>query len=150
MKYKIPLFVLASFLILGALLLFVRQVTYRAPQPKPSPDNGLKTFNVKLREQNNSNWEGNATFEDIGNNHFKVTVETSKNTTTPHPVFIQQGKCDDIVEVRYVLVSLVNGRSESVETGSIDQLLGRGPLSLVLHKSEDVLTKPIACGEIVS
>lgn len=63
------------------------------------------------------------------------------------PAHIHVGGCPGLVEVKYPLNSVVNGKSETTLDVSISKIESELPLSIDVHKSESSPKKAV-CGEL--
>jgi len=154
MKIKIALFVLGSFIIVTALLLFIRQTSHRTPQatPVPTPKSNVyekKSLSFPLTEVNNSHISGTVEIKDLPYSKVQISVQT-KNiaTNSATPLFIQAGNCQKIGNYTFPLASVKKNLSQTVVSGTVGELFGQGTYSIVLHKSQKELNKITACGEI--
>ncbi len=154
MKQKLTLFILGAILIITALFFIVRQVTYHEQKltPTPSPKNisfVRQDHKIDLKPLNNSGVSGKAELKDINYGKFKVSVEINNlATSAATPIFIHSGNCSSIGKIKYALVRVRKGISNTILTGWLHELDAQKPLSIVLHKSQKELNKYIACGDI--
>lgn len=150
MKLKVLLFLIASFIILLAIIVFVRQASYKAPEKPQSVTKATPSeLIVKLSPRNRSNWNATAKITNLTVNQFKVSVEANTSTSSAKPFYIHLGTCDKLGPVSHVLGDIHYGKSETIKDGSI-AILTDTSHSLVIQKSTTDLLHEIACGEIVA
>ena len=65
------------------------------------------------------------------------------------PAHVHVNNCANIGGVKYPLISLVNGSSETTIDTTIGELLNSLPLSINVHKSASELSAYVACGDII-
>ena len=106
-----------------------------------------KEVTVTLTEQNSSGQSGTATITDQ-NGKAKVTIAISSASATPQPAHIHVGACPAPGAVKYPLSNVVNGRSETMLSVSVDELLDQLPLAINVHKSTTQSTIYFSCGDI--
>jgi hypothetical protein len=113
----------------------------------PSPENG-SSESVVLSEQNSSGENGIATLREVDG---KVVVDvqmTGGPQDTPQPAHIHLGECPTPGEVLHPLTNVVSGESETSLDVSIEDLKGRLPLAINIHKSESEPQIYTACGNL--
>lgn len=114
-------------------------------QTENKPQQTEKT--VTLASQSNSGESGTATItEEAGK--AKVTVVLTGAPAAAQPAHIHTGSCPTPGAVKYPLTNVVNGRSETVLTIGISELMGQLPLAVNVHKSSADLKTYVACGNI--
>jgi len=107
-----------------------------------------KDKTVPLVALNDSKEEGVAVFSDIGGKT-KVTVTIAGAPAgVSQPMHIHTGSCPTPGTVTYPLVSLVDGKSETILDVPLATLLSRLPLAINVHKSMTELKSYVSCGDI--
>jgi len=102
---------------------------------------------VTLQDQNGSGQDGTATlYEREGKT--VVMVEVQKGTKTPQPAHLHMGMCPKPGGVKYPLVNVVEGKSETTLDVPLSQLLAELPLAVNIHKSAAIIDTYVACGNI--
>lgn len=125
-------------LVLGLLLLGVTSLTFAAD-----------SATAKLAAQNNSGETGTATLTKAGDNQTKVVLDVKGAPAgVSQPVHIHKGTCDKLdPKPAYPLSPLVNGKSESTISASLDSL-EKGGYAINGHKSAQEVSTYVFCGAI--
>jgi len=119
-------------------------------EEKKKTDNAMmaKTFQFDLAEQNKSGLTGKVVVNEE-NGKAKVIVNiTGKSSGVPMPAHIHLSSCATIGAVKYPLMSVENGASQTTLTVSLSELLSSLPLSVNVHKSAEEPNIYVACGDI--
>ena len=74
---------------------------------------------------------------------------TGAATSTPQPAHIHIGSCPTPGAVKYPLINVVNGMSDTLLDVSLAQLKSELPLAVNVHKSAAEASVYVACGNIV-
>jgi len=106
---------------------------------------------VDLLEQNDSGISGLALLQDNGDGTTRVAVVFNGETTsTPRPMHIHTGTCENIADVVYPLESSVDGESETTLDVSLETITAGLPLAINAHESAENPQNYIACGNILN
>ena len=103
---------------------------------------------VVLNEQNNSKEFGNATLTEKNG---KVVVSVKMNNApkgVSQPAHLHTGSCIELGGVTYALTNVVNGVSQTTLNVSLEELKGKLPLALNVHKSNAQSGVYVACGNL--
>ena len=141
--------IIAIIIIVGAIFL-VRSGTNNTPNIDNSAiPTATKSITIELDAQNNSKENGIATIvtTDRGS---KVTIDLQNAPATAQPAHIHLGSCPMPGGIKYPLVSLVNGHSETMINATVEQLIAQAPLAINVHRSQTNLNAYVACGDIAS
>ncbi len=114
----------------------------------PSPTEVMvpKRKTVDLAEQNNSGQTGTALLEDV-EGKVKVTITMSgEKYKGAQPAHIHIGVCPGVGAVKYPLSNVVNGKSQTMLTISMADLISQVPLAINIHKSPAEADVYTACG----
>jgi cytoskeletal protein RodZ len=104
---------------------------------------------ITLNEQNGSGESGTATLTDLGNGMVRVDVTVSgQPADSSQPMHIHTGKCPNPGPVVYPLNDLVDGKSTTEITTTLETLLA-SPHALNGHKSAAELQVYVFCGDVV-
>lgn len=120
--------------------------------PTPSPSRQSMVMTIQLAAQNKSGEQGTAMLEEV-NGKVKVTINLSGEPKgVSQPAHIHVGACPNPGTVKYPLSNVVNGKSETMLTISVDEIMQGLPLPLAVnvHKSGSDLKTYVACGNIVN
>ncbi len=105
---------------------------------------------VNLAAENNSGESGTAVLKEE-NGKTTVTINlTGYTKDVSQPAHIHIGACPGVGAVKYPLTDMVNGKSVTVLSVTLDQLKQSLPLGLNVHKSDQEITNYTACGELSS
>lgn len=124
------------------------------PSISPSGDGESSTsaipgeqMTVMLDAQNDSGETGTAVLKDL-NGKTQVSLRITGAPATAQPAHIHIGSCPTPGEVKYPLINLVNGESETTLDVSITELKKMLPLAVNVHKSAQEIKVYVACGDI--
>ena len=117
---------------------------YTACGDLPGPA-GVATFS--MTELNDSNQNGVVTLVALGEETWVGVSVTASGNSTPQPIHIHDGSCETLGGVDTALTELVNGRSETTVSKSIDELTGGG-LAVNLHRSAAEVSVYTSCGNL--
>lgn len=107
-------------------------------------DSGLT---LPLAQENGSGQSGTATLTSAGDGRTTVVLELSNPPEAPQPAHVHPGPCGDLGDPIAGLQNLVDGRSESTVSMSLDDLR-TGDLVVHAHKSEAEFEISVACAPI--
>lgn len=117
-------------------------------QPAATELPGGNEIIVNLQEQNNSTQSGQAVLREE-NGQVVVTLSLQNaSSTVEEPAHIHVGSCPEPGAIRYPLSNVVNGRSETTISTTLNQLLSEGPLAINVHESPEALQVYVACGNL--
>lgn len=127
-----------------------KMATERTPEQVADGMMMKKVLNpiVVLNEQNNSKEYGNATLTEKDG---KVVVKVMLNNApkgVSQPAHLHTGSCIALGGVSYGLTNLVNGVSETTLNVTLEDLKGKLPLALNVHKSTSQSGVYVACGNL--
>ncbi len=138
--------------------------TQESMMPSPSPTssplassslmpNVPAMLTISLLSQNNSGQQGTAVLTPTKDGKVNVTLNMQGgNFTTPQPAHIHVGSCPKPGAVKYPLKDVVNGKSSTDLTVTMDELKalakGSSKLAINVHKSATELDMYTACGDI--
>lgn len=123
----------------------LRCVSRRLVRLRPVP---LVPITVALRSVDNSAVSGTAVLTPMSGDHTRVTVNVDNVPPGALPAHIHFDTCANPSEIRFGLTNVIDGKSETVVSGSIAYLRrGHGKFSINVHKAEPDLPI-IACGDI--
>lgn len=101
---------------------------------------------VTLSETNDSSQSGTAVLTDI-NDKLVVTVDIDgAPEETEQPAHVHSGTCSDVGDVKYPLVMVLDGSSETTIDTSLTDLKSQLPLIINVHKSKTESQIYVACG----
>ncbi len=108
---------------------------------------GAKT--IALNTQNSSGQQGTATLTEV-NGKVKVVLNLSGGSfTAAQPAHIHVGSCPTPGAVKYPLTNVMNGRSETILTVPMDELMkSSDKLAINIHKSATESQIYTACGNL--
>lgn len=107
-------------------------------------DSGLT---LQLAQENGSGQSGTATLTPAGDGRTTVVLELSNPPEAPQPAHVHPGPCGDLGDPIAGLQNLVDGRSESTVSMSLDDLR-TGDLVVHAHRSEAEFEISVACAPI--
>lgn len=107
-------------------------------------DSGLT---LQLAQENGSGQSGTATLTPAGDGGTTIVLELSNPPEAPQPAHVHPGPCGDLGDPIAGLQNLVDGRSESTVSMSLDDLR-TGNLVVHAHKSEAEFEISVACAPI--
>lgn len=111
----------------------------------------MKAMKYSFTAQNNSGQTGMVTFSDDGIGKTKVMIDTTgAPKDVPQPAHIHVGPCKSIGAVKYPLMNVVNGKSETILAVSLDNLLKELPFAVNVHKSAAEAKVYVTCADITS
>jgi hypothetical protein len=102
---------------------------------------------VQLAEENGSGQAGTATFTPAGEARTTIVVELSNPLQQPQPAHVHPGPCGDLGDPIAALESLLDGRSETTVSMSLEELQS-GNLVVHAHESEAEFDVSVACALI--
>jgi hypothetical protein len=102
-----------------------------------------------LNSQNNSGQAGTATVINLPDGKTKVTLTLFGVTAgVSQPAHIHEGTCENLGNVKYPLINLLNGESSTVLDTDVGRLGRQLPLAINVHKSEREQNVYTACGNL--
>ncbi len=108
------------------------------------------SIEIKLDEQNKSKESGKAVFSNA-DGKVKVDIEVAgEPSKAVQPAHLHLGTCEKPGEVQYSLTDVTGGKSDTMLPISMEELRGKLPLILNIHKSGKEPQKYVACGEVKS
>lgn len=152
MKRKKPIIILGIIFLLIVFLVFGNKDILRFGQknsPVPSLAPSKSGFSIIIEEQNFSGQNGIVTFEPLDSQTIVKIKSIGYPEEISQPAHIHLGTCGTPGEIKYPLVSLKNGESET--TISIDiENFRKSSLILNLHKSNEEINTYVSCGAVKS
>ena len=109
-----------------------------------------KSITVQLNEQNNSTQTGQAMLSDSDGKTKIVLDLNNYKQNVAQPAHIHLGTCSKLGSVKYPLMPIVNGKSETMLNISVSQLLSGLPLAVNVHKSAAEANVYVSCGDITN
>ena len=104
---------------------------------------------VNIEPLNDSGESGNSIISETEGGLLRVKINLSgAESDEPRPAHIHKGTCSNIGEVKYGLVVVRGGSSESLVNISLQKLAEELPLVVNVHKSIAEISTSVACGEI--
>lgn len=145
-------------LVSGATLLLGACAPQPAATPTPTPEDAMekKTENGAMMEgeksytltaQNQSGQTGTMKLEEV-DGQVKVTLDLTSLGSTAQPAHIHLGACPTPGEVKYPLTNVVSGKSTTVLSVSMKDLLAQLPLAVNVHKSAAEASVYTACADL--
>ena len=102
-----------------------------------------------LNSQNNSGQAGTATVINLPDGNAKVTITLFGVTAgVSQPAHIHEGTCENLGDVKYPLINLLNGNSETIIYTDVAKLGRNLPLAINVHKSEKDQSVYTSCGNL--
>jgi hypothetical protein len=108
---------------------------------------GDSRLTLQLAQENGSGQSGTATLTPAGDGRTTVILELSNPPDEPQPAHVHPGPCGDLGDPIAGLANLVDGRSETTVSMSLDELR-TGDLVVHAHKSEAEFEISVACAPI--
>ncbi len=108
-----------------------------------------KDIVVTMSALNASGETGTATLSDVEGKAKVVINLAGAPLGLPQPAHIHVGSCPNPGAVKYPLSNVIDGKSETMLSISIDQLLKELPLAVNVHKSAADLKTYVSCGDII-
>lgn len=102
---------------------------------------------VTLQELNNSGQSGRAKLREE-DGQVVITLDLSKPSQVEQPAHIHVGSCPEPGAIRYPLSNVVNGKSETTISTTLEQLKAQGELAINVHESPEKLETYTACGDL--
>lgn len=116
--------------------------------PGRGVEEGRRQVKVAMFAQNNSGERGVTELKDFGE-ETKVEIELiGALAGVPQPAHIHLGSCANIGGIQFPLNNVVNGKSETMISVSLDDLLSQLPLAVNVHKSVPESAVFVSCGDI--
>jgi hypothetical protein len=105
---------------------------------------------IALTAQNDSGQDGTAVLAEIDDSTTRVEITVANPGSEPQPAHIHRGSCDRLdPQPEYPLSNVVDGKSTSEVSASLEDLVGQG-FAINVHKSEAEAQTYVACGDIAS
>jgi hypothetical protein len=119
-----------------------------SPVPTTSSENTISVTLSPILE-NSIQQEGVAVLSAIGNTT-KVTIVVNSviGLDNPQPAHIHEGNCPGVGNIVYPLNSIVNGKSETILSTTLDRIKTQGALAINVHKSDKETSIYTTCGQI--
>lgn len=140
------------------MLLFIKKVS---PQIVPSGNKAENTiqrpspindYSLMLKPMNASSEEGSVHFSAIqgGKTAIEISMTRVSNSATrsASPAYIRQGMCNDPGEIVMTLERLKDGKSKTVITDTLEELLKKGNLIVAIHKPITDTYDITSCAEL--
>lgn len=138
--------IIVIILVIIAIILIMRYTGTSTPLPNNLSEE--KSVTIDLDEQNSSDESGEATLTDVGGQtRVEITLDGA-SATSSQPAHIHIGSCPNPGAIKYPLVNVVNGRSETMLNISLAALLKQMPLAVNVHKSVAQSNIYVACGNL--
>ncbi|TSC82587.1 MAG: hypothetical protein G01um101420_254 [Parcubacteria group bacterium Gr01-1014_20] len=144
-------------LIIGGIVVVVLVVVFFAMGGYSTSDNtdgdsmeSKSEVSVTLSTQNASGISGTATISDVDGKAKVVLSLTGAPAEISEPAHIHIGSCAEIGAVKYPLISVLGGVSETILEVSTETLLGSLPLAINVHKSAEEVSVYVACGDLLA
>lgn len=106
-----------------------------------------KDYTYTLAAQSGSGQTGTMKLEEVGG-QVRVTLDLTSLGTTAQPAHIHVGACPTPGEVKYPLTNVVSGKSTTVLSVSLEELLAQLPLAVNVHKSAAEASVYTACADV--
>ena len=119
-----------------------------SPGTKISPTPTVPPKTINMEQVKVSGQSGTAMFQDEGGKTKVTLTMIGKKYTAPQPAHIHVGKCPTPGEVKYPLNNVVDGKSETVISVSIEDLFADLPLAVNVHDSVEKASVYTACGDL--
>ncbi len=116
-------------------------VNYNQTVPTP------KQWKIDLKAQNGSKIEGSALLTEA-DGKTKVVLALASSSAVAMPAHIHTGVCPNPGAVKYPLAAVVEGRSETIVSVTIDELRKQLPLAINVHKSVVEPQSYVSCGDL--
>lgn len=104
-------------------------------------------YTYNLAAQSNSGQTGTMVLEAV-DGQVKVTLDLTDLGKTSQPAHIHVGACPTPGAVKYPLTNVVNGKSTTVLSVSLEDLMAELPLAVNVHKSAAESSVYTACADI--
>lgn len=117
----------------------------------PSPKTKIPTeITIQLNKEGNSGQSGTAVFKGV-NGKVMVTLNISGGPKgIVQPAHIHEGLCPGTGADKYLLTSLIDGKSETTLNVSLEKFLSQLPLAVNVHKSVAEAGEYISCGNLIA
>lgn len=117
----------------------------------PSPGSQLPAqITIQLNKEGNFGQSGTAVFKSV-NGKVMVTLNLSGTPKgVVQPAHIHEGLCPGTGADKYLLTSLIDGKSETTLNVSLEKFLSQLPLAVNIHKSVAEAGEYIACGNLIA
>lgn len=146
-----PLLLVASGLLFSACVTTtpVSPAPSEVATPTPTPAEVMtKSKMINLAESNKSGQSGTALLTEV-NGKLKVTISlTGKKSSVAQPAHIHIGKCPIPGAVKYPLTNIVGGKSETMLSMTLSDLMTMGDLAVNVHKSAAESKVYTSCGDV--
>lgn len=152
MENKFIWIVVIVVVIIGVFLLFGNRQPASQPGIVSSPEviTEPKTMEVQLNavSKDQIDQSGKATLEE-NNGKVIITLEINQvDTLNNQPAHIHMGSCPGVGEVLFPLTNVVDGKSVTEISTTIDQLRAQSPLAINVHKSAQEISVYTTCGNL--
>ncbi|MCR4330380.1 MAG: thioredoxin family protein, partial [Patescibacteria group bacterium] len=112
----------------------------------------MENITIAMKEANGSNQNGTVTITDE-NGKAKIVIKVAAGSEDiEQPSHIHSGSCPSPTPppagIVYPLSNTVNGMSETILAVSVEELLGKLPLSVLIHKSKTDAKTYVSCGDV--
>ncbi len=113
-------------------------------------NNNAQVKTVTLQEQNDLGQTGTAVLTELDDSRVQVVLNmTGGNLTQPQPAHIHVGSCPNPGAVQYPLTNVVNGKSETTLSMSMEDIMNSSDkLAINVHKSAAEASVYTACGDL--
>lgn len=145
-----------SIITLGVIFLIILSFVFNSKKvlrmsqknsPAPIHSSSSSGFSIVIEEQNSSGQNGIVTFEPLNNQTVVKIKSIGYPAGVSEPAHIHLGTCEKPGEIKYPLVSLLNGESETILDADIGYF-GKSSLILNVHKSNEEISTYLSCGNI--
>ncbi len=116
------------------------------PQNDLGPADLLDTTLIDLFEVNESGRGGFATIDDY-DNEVQVVIQLIGDSEVNRPANLRSGSCNSPGDIINDLNDVINGRSETMFSLSVDEITGGSSFMIAVFESESESETMIACGE---
>jgi len=139
-----------SWIVIAVIVVVLAGAALIAKQWKGGSASEGRSAIVTLEPLNNSGERGTATISEM-NGQVKVVLKVQNAPAgTEQPAHIHLGACPNPGDVKYPLVAVTNGISETIINVPIDDIMKNLPLAVNVHKSREEARTYVACGNIAA